>query len=190
MNIAREDITRGYEPVAKLDTNIMTSRKALSTMGFPNSEIDKMNVVAKERKRFGKRSKELAKLSKKGKLESEKDILGIPKTPICDICGNSTGLGIAKLTSVGQEAKLPDGWALVRFGSPDDSDYRAYAIVPLGIVIDYQGGRVYVICGNCQLKLGLVPTESGILIHSITEGTGYGFVDLDKVEKLIQECKT
>ena len=189
MNMAREDITRGYEPVAKLDVNIMASRKALSEMGFPNSEIDKIDAVAKERKQFAKRSKDLAKLSKKGKLEFDKGISGTPETLICDICGNHTGLGIAELTSVEQEAKLPASWALVRFGSLGHNDYRAYAIVPLGIVIDYQGGRVYIVCGNCQLILGLIAVESGILIHNITEGTGYGFVDLDKVEKLIQEYR-
>ena len=189
MKITRQDIARGYEPVTKLDVNIMASRQALSKMGFPASEIGKIDVVTKARKRFVKRSRELAKLSKRGKLEFDKVISATPETPLCDICGNSTGLGIAKLTSIEQETKIPSGWALVHFGSPNQNDCRTYIIVPLGIVIDYQSGKVYIICGNCQLTLGLMATESGILIHSKTEGTGYGFVDLDRIEKLIQEYR-
>ncbi len=67
-------IARGYEPVAKLDTNIMASRQALSKMGFPTSEIDKIDKVAKERKHFEKRSKELNKLSKKANEIDQKII--------------------------------------------------------------------------------------------------------------------
>jgi hypothetical protein len=186
MRETRQTIARGYEPVAKLDTNIMASPKSLAKMGFPTSEINKIDIVAMTRKHFVKISKELAKVSKKGKLEFNK-VLASPKNPICDICGNSIGLGIVKLTSTEQETKIPSGWALVRFGSPNDSDYRAYMIAPLGIVIDYQGGKVYMVCGNCQLVLGLRATESGILIHEIRKG--YGFVDLDRVEKVIQEHK-
>ena len=189
MNIERQNITRGYEPVSKIDTNIMASHQALSKMGFPTIEINKVDAVTKARKRFVTRSKELAKLPKRGKADLDTDILASPTDPICDICGNSTGLGIAKLTSTVREAKLPDDWALVRFGSPNDSDYMAYVVVPLGIVIDYQSGRVYVVCGNCQLILGLRATEFGILINNMTEGTGYGFVDLNKVERLIEEYK-
>ncbi len=178
-------LARGYEPVAKLDTNVMASRQALSKMGFPTSEIDKIDAVVKERKHFEKRSRELTKLSKKGKLESDKEISASPECPVCDICGNFTGLGIAKLTSIEQEAKIPLGWALVHYGSPNHNDYRAYMIVPPGIVIDYQGDKVYMVCGNCQLVLGLRATESGLLINEIKDGHGY--VDLDSIEKSIKE---
>ena len=104
-------IARGYEPVAKLDTNIMASRQALSKMGFPNSEIDKIDAVAKARKHFVKRSQELAKLSKKGKGESDKDHSASPEYPICDICGNPTVLSGVKLTSPEQETSIPPDWA-------------------------------------------------------------------------------
>jgi len=185
-------IARGYEPVAKLDINVMASRHALSKMGFPVSEIDKIEAVAKERKHFIKRSQELAKLSKKGKLESDKGVSASPEYPVCDICGNFTGLGAIKLTSPDQETKIPTDWApfaLRRFGPPNHNDYRAHILLPLGIVISYYNRKVYVVCGNCLVVLGLRTTESGILIHNKTEGTGYGFVDLDRVEKLIQMYK-
>jgi len=42
-------ILRGYEPVTKLDTNVMASRKALSSMNFPKVEIDKLEVGLKAR---------------------------------------------------------------------------------------------------------------------------------------------
>lgn len=182
-------IARGYEPVAKLDTNVMASRQALSKMGFPASEIDKIDAVAKARKHFVKRSREVAKLSKKGKLESDKGASASPEYPVCDICGNPTVLSGVKLTSPEQETSIPPDWApfaLSRFGSLKQNDYRAYVLLPLGIVIDYQSRKVYVVCGNCRVILGLKATESGILIHDKTEGTGHGFVDLDRVEKLIQ----
>jgi hypothetical protein len=182
-------LARGYVPVAKLDTNIMASRQALSKMGFSTSEINKIDAVAKARKYVVKRAQELAKLSKKGKLEADKGISASPEDPVCDICGNFTGLGVIKLTSPEQEKNIPPDWApwsLARFGSPDHNDYRAYILLPLGIVISYYNRKVYVICGNCRVILGLQTTESGILFHNKTEGTGYGFIDLDRVEKLIQ----
>jgi len=187
-------IARGYEPVAKLDTNIMASRQALSKMGFPNSEIDKIDTLAKARKHFIKWSKELAKMWKKGKGESYLSHSVSPENPnrLCDICGNPTALSGIKLTSPEQEESIPPDWklfALSRFGSTSHNDYRAYVLLPPGIVIDYQIRKVYVICGNCQVILGLKATESGILIHDKAEGTGYGFVDLDRVEKLIQIYK-
>ena len=177
-------IARGYEPVAKLDTNIMASRQALSKMGFPTSDIDKIDAGAKARKHFAKRSQEVAKLSRKGKLEADKGVSASPEHPACDICGNFTGLGVIKLSSPEQEKNIPPDWApwsLLRFGSPDHNDYRAHIVLPPGIVIDYQSRRVYVVCGTCGVILGLKATESGILIHNKTEGTGHGFVDLDRV---------
>jgi len=110
MKKPRQVIARGYEPVAKLDINIMASRQALSKMGFPASEIDKIDAVAKASKRFVKRSQEVAKLSKKGKLESDKGASASPEYPICDICGNPT-VGVIKLTSPEQETKIPPDWA-------------------------------------------------------------------------------
>jgi hypothetical protein len=185
-------IPRGYEPVAKLDTNVMASRQALCKMGFPSSQIDKVDAVAKARKHFEKSSKELAKLSKKGKGEYDKGHSASPEYPICDICGNPTVISGVKLTSPEQETSIPPVWApfaLSRFGSASHSDYRAYVLIPPGIVIDYQSHKVYVVCGNCRVVLGLRTTESGILIHNETKGTGYGFVDLDRVERLIQTYK-
>ncbi len=184
MEIIRQEIERGYEPVSKLDTNVMASRNALLKMGFPPLEAEKIDIIAKERKHFVKRSKELTKLSKKGKLETEKSIFTDFNPLGCDVCGNSTSLGIAKLTATEQETKIPSGWALVHFGLYSDDDYRAYIIVSPGIVIDYGNAKIYIVCGNCQLLLELQVTESGILIHNVVEGTGYGFVDLDRIEKL------
>jgi hypothetical protein len=186
MEISRHEIERGYEPVSKIDTNIMASRNALLKMGFPPLEVGKIEIIAKERKHFVKRLKALSKLSQKGKLETEKSILADFNPLECDICGNSTGLGIAKLTAIEQEAEIPSGWALVHFGSYSEDGYRAYIVVPPGIVIDYRNAKIYIVCGNCQLLLELQATESGILIHNIVEGTGYGFVDLDRIEKLIR----
>ena len=183
-------IARGYEPVSKLDTKIMASRQALAKMGFPLSEIDKIDWVSEERKHFEKRFKELVKLSNKGDPEFASANSASFKAHICDICGNIAGLGFIKITSPEQEKNIPSDWtpyALKRFGtSSNNNDYRSYVIIASGIVIDYQSRKAYVVCGNCRVVLGLKPTESAILIHNKTEGTGYGFVDLDRVEKLIK----
>ncbi len=183
-------LAKGYEPVAKLDINIMASRQALTKMGFPPSEIDKIDAVAKARKHFVKRSKELAKLLKKGKLESDKGVSASPEYPVCDICGNPT-VGMIKLTSPEQEKNIPSHWAPFAIKKIlEPNDYRAYVVLPSGIVISYYNRKVYVVCGTCRVVLGLKTTESGILIHNKTEGTRYGFVDLDRVEKLIQTYKS
>jgi hypothetical protein len=185
MNIKRQDIARGYEPVAKLDTNIMASRKALSKMGFPVMEIDKIDAVAKIRKRFVEISRKLVKMSKKGKYTLEQ-VMATPLAPIsCDICGSSMGLGIANLTSPEQAEKIPPDWTLLHIGSPMQNNEKDIVVIPPGVVIDYQGGKVYTVCGTCQLVLGLKATEAGILIHEIRND--YGFIDLDRVEQLIQK---
>jgi hypothetical protein len=61
------------------------------------------------------------------------------------------------------------------------------AKTPLGVVIDYRKGKTYTICGSCQSRLDLKATESGILIHGIKNGHGY--VDLDRIERLIEKEK-
>ncbi len=94
-----------------------------------------------------------------------------------------------RLSSYEQEAIIPPDWspfALVHFGNRTSDEYRAYIIQPPGLVIDYQKGKIYAVCGNCRVLLRLRRTDSGILIHTKTEGTGHGFVDLDKVESLKQ----
>jgi hypothetical protein len=180
-------LARGYEPITKLGINLIASRKPLSKMGFPVSEIDKIDGIFEERKHFEKRCRELVKLSQNGdhKLASGNS----PKFKIytCDICGNVAGLGGVKITSPEQEKNIPIDWrpyALNRLGSLATNDYRAYVNMPSGIVIDYQRRKVYVVCGNCRIVLGLKPTESVILIHYKVEDKGYGMVDLDRVEKL------
>lgn len=183
-------LAKGYEPIARLDINIMASRQALSKMGFPASEIDKIDAVAKAGKQFVKRSQELAKLSKKGKPEFDKGVKTSLKATTCDICGNISGLGMIKLTSSEQEESIPSDWkpyVLQDFGSLSNNDYRTYVTLPSGIVIDYQNRKVYVVCGNCRAILGLKMTASWILVHNKTEGTGYGFVDLDRIMGLIQK---
>jgi len=175
-------IARGYVPVAKLDFNIMASRHALGKMGFPETEIDKVEIGLKARNKVLKSTK-LANRNIQKLFKGEKEELPILSEPIvCDICRGSTGIGIAKLTSPEQEAKIPSGWLLAKFGRQDE--HRIYAIIPPAIVIDYNGGKVYTVCGTCQLVLGLEPTESGLLIQAGLDGRG--FVDLDKIEKLVK----
>jgi len=41
------------------------------------------------------------------------------------------------------------------------------------------------VCGTCQLVLGLLPTEQGLLIQAGLDGRG--FVDLDRIEKRIKD---
>jgi len=176
-------IARGYVPLTKLDFNIMANRDALSKMGFPAAEIDKVETGRKARNKVLKSTK-LANRNIQKLLKGEKEERPIlPEPIICDICRESTGIGIAKLTSPEQEAKIPSGWLLAKFGRQDE--HRGYAIVPPAVAIDYNGGKVYIVCGTCQLVLGLEPTESGLLIQAGLEGRG--FVDLDGIEKLIKE---
>ena len=178
-------IARGYVPVTKLDFNIMASRHALAKMGFPKAEIDKVEIGLKARNKVLKSIK-LANRNIQKLLKGEKGERSIlPEPIVCDICRESTGIGIAKLTSPEQEAKVPSGWLLAKFGTQDE--HRVYAIVPPAIVIDYNGGKVYIVCGNCQLLLGLQPTESGLLIQAGLDGRG--FVDLDRIEKLIKDSE-
>ena len=61
------------------------------------------------------------------------------------------------------------------------------ATTPPGAVIDYRKGKTYTICGSCQSRLELRATVSGILIHGMKNGHGY--VDLDRIERLIKENK-
>lgn len=176
-------IARGYVPVTKLDFNTMASRHALAKMGFPESEISKVEIGLKARNKVLKSTK-LANRNIQRLLKGEKEERPIlPESIICDICRGSTGIGIAKLTSPEQETKIPSGWLLAKFGAQDE--HRVYAIVPPAIVIDYNGGKVYMVCGTCQLVLGLEPTESGLLIQAGLDGRG--FVDLDGIEKLIKD---
>jgi hypothetical protein len=187
MGDSKMNIARGYEPVSKLDTNVMTSRQSLYKIGFPTSEIDKMDAVAKARKQFAKVSKKLGKMSQNGQYTLEQVVSNVLPPIPCDICGGTNSLGIASPHSPEQEKNIPSDWVLLHIGSVAENNYKAIVIVPPGIVIDYQGVNIYVVCGTCQLVLGLRATESGILIHNIHEG--YGFVDLDKVESLIQQHK-
>ena len=65
---------------------------------------------------------------------------------------------------------------------------RAYLVIPPAVAIDYNGGKVYVVCGLCQFRAGLEEAESGLLIHEIRGE--YGYIDLDTVERLIREIKS
>lgn len=56
---------------------------------------------------------------------------------------------------------------------------------PPAVAIDYNGVKVYVMCGLCQFRAGLKEAESGLLIHEIRGK--YGYIDLDTVERLIRE---
>lgn len=175
-------ITRGYEPVKRLDTNVMASRKALAEMNFPKSEIDKVDAGLRARNKVLNSARKANRIVQ-NMLKGEEVQSILPEPIFCDICGESTGIGIAELTSPEQCAKIPSGWILVKFGR--DS---AYAVIPPGVVIDYSRGKIYIVCGTCQLVLGLLPTESGLLIHEIKGGLGnhWGYVDLDRIERLMQ----
>lgn len=59
------------------------------------------------------------------------------------------------------------------------------SLIPPGVVLDYSKGKAYSICGFCQYRLELKATEAGFLIHGIKDGHGY--VDLDRIERLIKE---
>jgi len=176
-------IARGYVPVTKLEFNIMASRRALAEMGFPESEISKVEAGLKARNKVLKSAK-LANRNIQKLIKGEKEERPIlPDPVICDICRKSIGIGIAKLSSPEQEEKIPPGWLLGKIGRQDE--YSAYIVVPPAVVIDYNGSKVYIVCGTCQLVLGLQPTESGLLIQAGLDGRG--FVDLDRIEKLIKD---
>ena len=176
-------IARGYVPVTKLEFNIMASRRALAEMGFPESEISKVEDGLKARNKVLK-SVKLANRNIQKLIKGEKEERPILPDPIiCDICRGSIGIEIAKLSSPEQEEKIPPGWLLVKVARQDE--YSVYIVVPPAVVIDYNGGKVYIVCGTCQLVLGLQPTESGLLIQAGLDGRG--FVDLDRIEKLIKD---
>lgn len=44
IRVEQMNIARGYEPVTKLDTNVMTSRSMLASLNFPDWEIDKLKI--------------------------------------------------------------------------------------------------------------------------------------------------
>lgn len=181
---------RGYTPVDELDTNIMASRQALSKMSFPSSEIDKIYAVAEAGKHFVKWSRERVKLSREERPKSDKGATKHLEPTPCDICGNATGMGMIKLASSEQQGSIPSDWQpylLESFGSLSNNDYRVYVILPAGIVVDYQDRKVYAVCGNCRVVLGLRMTQSWILFHNKIEGAGHGFVDLDRIMGLIQK---
>jgi len=148
------NIDRGYEPVTKLDTNVMTSRSMLASLNFPDWEIDKLEIGLKARKLWLKSIKRefhpnlFSRLFKKGK--------GEPEPLFCDICSKSV-------------------YVTPEFVPPLPLP------IPHGAVIDYNRGKVYLVCGTCQLKLGLEATEAGLPIHEIKEG--YGYVDLDRLRR-------
>lgn len=75
----------------------------------------------------------------------------------------------------------PSGWLLAEYRGQDE--YRIYASVPPSVVIDDNRGKVYVVYGTYQLELGLEPSESGSLVQTKLNGRGY--IDLDRLEKLI-----
>ncbi len=174
-------IARGYVPVTKLEFNIMASRNALSKMDFPKPEIDKIEYGLKTRNKVLKSAK-LIKRNLQDVLEGKREHLTLPEPVTCDICRESTGIGVAKLTSPEQEAKIPSGWLLLK--SDWQGEHRAYAVIPPSVVIDYDGRRAYLVCGTCQGLLGLQPTELGLLIHEVRGRQGY--VDLDRIKQLIE----
>lgn len=178
-NIAREDISKGYEPVTRLEANIMGSPQALTKMRFAEAEIAKMAIGFKARTEVLKSAKTVSRnISKTLRGENTPPI--ISAHIVCDICTGTTGIGIAKLTTAEQRTNLSSGCILVKLGQDRD-----YIVVPPGVIIDYSKGKVHIVCGTCQLLLGLRATESGTLIHEMRNG--HGFVDLDRIDTLIQE---
>lgn len=179
MNIPREEIAKGYEPVTKLEFNIMANSQALAKMHFSESDIAKAANALRGCNKILKSANAISRNIQK-MLQGKNAQPMFPESFTCDICSESIGIGIAKLTSLEQRSRIPSGWILVTLGKDRD-----YIVVPPGVVIDYSKGKVYVVCGTCQLVLVLKPTESGMLIHEMRNG--HGFVDLDRIEKLIQE---
>ncbi len=188
------DIVRGYEPVTKLDTNIMASRHALVKMGFPKAEVDKREATFRARKQLPKFTKianrNIQKVFKREKAEWSV----LPEPLSCDICKKSVYFVLKRFAP----EEYHGDWLVMQF-TPEKADEprvtqltpegydgeRTYTVLSPGIVIDYNGGKVYVVCGLCQFRLGLQETESGLLIHGIKDGHGY--VDLDRIEKFIKE---
>lgn len=183
MAMNRQDIVRGYIPVAKLDTNFMATPKALSNMGFDVTEVEKLDTIKQAKKQL----KETSKLRKVNvTLEQIERVISDNGISIqCDICKmNSNSIDIIALTSIEQESKLPPNWGILRLQGQE-----SYALIPSGIVIDYPNAIIYRVCGRCQVLLGLRAAESGLLINEIRDN--YGFVDFDRIDQMLSgiRCK-
>ena len=201
-------IARGWVPVTKLEFNILIKGDALTKIGFPKVEVDKIEATFRARKQLPKLAEKLAeKLAKmredaiqellKGVVKEEdvgRSMLPYPEPLSCDICRCSV---YWVFKSFAPESYHGD-WGVMQF-SPEKADKpqitqltpkdyegeRVYSVMPPAVAIDYNGGKVYVMCGLCQFRAGLKEAESGLLIHEIRGK--YGYIDLDTVERLIRE---
>ena len=177
-------IARGYVPLRKIDFNIMANRSALVKMGFPKSEIDKVEAGLKARKQVSKSIKRIYQphlldfrntifrnlTMRIGGLFTYKEVEFEPFVFVCDICKTLIASGYYR------RPPLP---------LPTPPVHMPPVPIPPGVVIDYYGLKTYIVCGNCQIILHLGATESGLLMHEIRKG--FGYVDLDRIEGIIKE---
>jgi hypothetical protein len=199
-------IVRGWVPVSKLEFNILVKGDALGKMGFPKVETDKVEATFRARKELSRLTEKLAKVRERTiqellKGEGKEQPIGETMLPnlerlSCDICNNSVYWVFKRFAP---ESYHGD-WTVMRF-VPERADKpqitqltpaeydgeRTYSVMPPAVAIDYNGGKVYVMCGLCQFRAGLKEAESGLLIHEIRGGAGY--IDLDTIERLIREVK-
>jgi hypothetical protein len=192
------NIVRGWVPVTKLEFNILVKGNALAKMGFPKVEIDKVEATFRARKQLPKFTKMIKHgMQESFKGEGEKQPMPSPEPLSCDICRKSVYWVLKRFAP---ESYHGD-WSVMQFSPerPDEPQIthivpegydgeRVYSVIPPAAAIDYNAGKVYVMCGLCQFRAGLKEAESGLLIHEIRGK--YGYIDLDTIERLIQEVKS
>ena len=188
-------IVRGWVPVTKLEFNLLVKGDALAKMGFPKVEVDKVEATFRARKELPKFTKMIVhSIQESLKEGGEKQPIPSPEPLFCDICKKSV-YWVSKRFA--PESYHGD-WTVMQF-SPERADEpqithivpegydgeRTYSVIPPAVAIDYNVGKVYVMCGLCQFRAGLKEAESGLLFHEIRGK--YGYIDLDTVERLIRE---
>jgi hypothetical protein len=188
-------IARGWVPVTKLEFNILVKGDALAKMGFPKIEADKVEATFRARKQLPKFAKMVERnIQELFKGEMKKQPLPSPEPLSCDICKKSVYWVLKRFApegyhgdwSVMQFCPEREGESQITQLTPKEYDgERVYSVIFPAVAIDYNGGKVYVMCGLCQFRAGLKEAESGLLIHEIRGK--YGYIDLDTVERLMRE---
>ena len=188
-------IARGWVPVTKLEFNILVNGNALAKMGFPKVEVDKVEATFRARKQLPKFAKMAEhSIQELFKGEGIKQPLPGPEPLSCDICKKSVYWVLKRFVPENYHGD----WSVMQF-CPEGEDEpqithlipkeydgeRAYSVISPAVAIDYNGGKVHVMCGLCQFRAGVKEAESGLLIHEIRGK--YGYIDLDTVERLIRE---
>lgn len=188
-------IARGWVPVTKLEFNILVRGDALTKMGFPEVEVDKVEATFRAREQLPKFTKMAERnIQEFFKGEEKKQLIPSPEALFCDICDKSVYWVLKRFAPEGYHGD----WSVMQFCpervdepqitqlTPTEYDgERTYSVIPPAVAIDYNGVKVYVMCGLCQFRAGLKEAESGLLFHEIRGK--YGYIDLDTVERLIRE---